>query len=193
MADNFDIDETGTPEPEQQPPKPSTNRNFLIILGVLGGVFVLAIIALVLFLVVILPQSQKQRAAQIALINANNTATVAALTEEAASLPTATATRVPPTATSTPTLKPSSTPVLAQPTSTAAQLAALDPRTATVAALLTQAAEARLTETSGPTATQSLPKTGFAEDVGIPGLIGITILLLVVIILVRRMRASAVS
>jgi LPXTG-motif cell wall-anchored protein len=198
MADNFDIDENENPEPTQQPPAPSNNRNFMIALGVLGGLFLLAVIAMIIFLALILPQSRVQREKQIALINVNNTATVAAVTAQAKSRTAATPTRVPPTTTPTTTptitLKLSATSVVAQPTKTPAPLIdQIDPRTATVSALLTQAAGAKLTATFGPTTTQTLPKTGFAEDVGIPGLIGITILLVVVIFLVRRMRASTAA
>jgi LPXTG-motif cell wall-anchored protein len=35
-----------------------------------------------------------------------------------------------------------------------------------------------------------LPTTGFAEDAGLPGLLGISALLIVVIFLARRMRAA---
>ena len=65
----------------------------------------------------------------------------------------------------------------------------MDPRTATVSALLTQAIVAQQTGTAPPTAT-ALPKTGFAEDVGLPSLLGLTLLLIAVIFIVRRLRAS---
>ncbi len=76
---------------------------------------------------------------------------------------------------STPVLAPTNTPVLNEPTE--------DPRTATVAALLTMQAAG----TTTPTAT-ALPDTGFADDVGIPGLFGLAGALLLVIILARRLR-----
>jgi LPXTG-motif cell wall-anchored protein len=76
--------------------------------------------------------------------------------------------------------------VVAAPTEVAAT-ATTDPRTATVAALLTQAAEAQQTVT--PTAS-GLPQTGFAEDVGVPGLVGLSLALIVVIFLARRLRTS---
>jgi LPXTG-motif cell wall-anchored protein len=70
----------------------------------------------------------------------------------------------------------------------------IDARTATVQVLLTQAAlsgQAVATGTLVPgTTATALPKTGFAEDAGIPGLLGLTALLLVVILLARRMRAA---
>jgi len=81
--------------------------------------------------------------------------------------------------------------VVAQPTNTPEPQTGgeLDPRTATVSALLTQAAVARLTTTGLPTST-ALPATGFMDEMGVPGLLGMTILLVVVIFLVRRMRAT---
>jgi LPXTG-motif cell wall-anchored protein len=84
---------------------------------------------------------------------------------------------------STPTSSP--TPLLAVPTDT--PVPTTDPRTATVAALLTQAASAQLTP--GPTTT-ALPSTGFADQVGIPGLVGMAILLIAVIFLARRLRTT---
>jgi hypothetical protein len=59
------------------------------------------------------------------------------------------------------------------------------PRTATVAALLTQAAQQ--TATVLPTAT-ALPGTGFADEVGAPSLLALAALLILVIFLVRRLR-----
>jgi LPXTG-motif cell wall-anchored protein len=60
--------------------------------------------------------------------------------------------------------------------------------TATVAALLTQAAAGKFT----PTPTSSaLPTTGFAEDVGVPGLFGIALVMILLIFLARRLRTAS--
>ncbi|MBN2258806.1 MAG: hypothetical protein JW704_13485, partial [Anaerolineaceae bacterium] len=64
-----------------------------------------------------------------------------------------------------------------------------DPRTATVAVLMTQAAQAKMTATHQGTVS-ILPKTGFADDVGLPGLVTLSLVLVVVIFLVRRLRTS---
>jgi LysM repeat protein len=61
-------------------------------------------------------------------------------------------------------------------------------RTATVAFLLTEAAIGRLTVT--PTAS-GLPATGFAEDVGVPGMVGLALVLIVVVFLARRLRTAS--
>jgi LPXTG-motif cell wall-anchored protein len=59
-------------------------------------------------------------------------------------------------------------------------------RTATVSALLTAAAESQVTPEA--TATE-LPDTGFVDDLGLPVLGGLALLLVAVIILVRRLRS----
>jgi len=140
------------------------------------------------YVLVILPRNKAGREAETARINAANTATVAYLTQAARneelkltlSAPTATATKMP-------TSKPTNTQVVVSATDTPA--ATPDPKSATVAAILTQTEAANMTATFLATTT-ALPKTGFVEDVGIPGLLGITIALLVVIFLVRRLRAN---
>jgi hypothetical protein len=140
---------------------------------------------------VVLPNNRGQ-ATKAAQINFANTSTVAALTQ-AATQGIKSPTALPPTLnpTVTVTLKPSFTPVLAIATSTQAPLqeSTLDPRTATVSALLTQAAAAKQTGTAPPTAT-GLPTTGFAEDIGLPSLLGLALVFIIVIFLVRRLRAS---
>ncbi|HEY3344201.1 MAG TPA: hypothetical protein VGJ97_04705 [Anaerolineaceae bacterium] len=101
------------------------------------------------------------------------------------------------------------------PTATATSVM-IDARTATVAALLTQAATNAPPGTSQPKATNTqvfaqgtpdtsilagtatpsplptataLPKTGFAEEAGIPGLMGVAVALLIVIVVARGLRA----
>lgn len=184
---NFDLNGTEAPPPPSGP----DNRGFILVVSLLGGLFLLALLIMALYVAVVLPRNRAQQSAQAAQINLSNTSTVAALTQ-AATLAVKSPTPVPPTVTltSTPTLKPTFTPVLAIATSTQAPAQEIvDPRTATVSALLTQAAQAKLTGTSSPTAT-ALPKTGFAEDVRFPTLLGLTVLLLAVIFVVRRLRAS---
>jgi len=55
-----------------------------------------------------------------------------------------------------------------------------------VAAFQTQVAAG--TQITGT--TTALPQTGFAEDVGLPGLLGAAAILLLVIFLARRLRLS---
>lgn len=68
--------------------------------------------------------------------------------------------------------------------------AAPDPVTQTVAALYTQAALAELTVYPTSTALGDVPATGFADEVGLPGLFIIGFVLVVIILLSRRLRST---
>jgi hypothetical protein len=81
-------------------------------------------------------------------------------------------------------LPPSATPVIAQATATVSPTS--NPATATVGAAFTQIAVS--TQTIIPTST-ALPNTGFADEVGLPGMFALTFALVIVIFLVRRLRA----
>jgi len=171
-----------------------SNRTFLVVAGILGGILLIALLAIAGYALVILPGRDTGQQTQVAAINATNTviaegAQLTALVMRGTITPTFTATLPPATetltpaptntATATPVLAPTNTP---EPTSEGTQ----DPGTATVAALLTQQAE----ETPIPTAT-ALPATGFADDFGVPGLLLVAGVLMVVIILSRRLRVSS--
>jgi hypothetical protein len=91
------------------------------------------------------------------------------------------------TAEVTSTVLPTNTPVIAEATSTLTETP--NPATATVGAAFTQIAIS--TQTIIPTST-ALPNTGFADDVGIPGMFAIALALVVLIFLVRRLRAVPV-
>ena len=176
-AMDYDLD-------EDSPPEESGNRTFIIVAGVLGAITVLALVCIAAYAFVVLPRQRAQRQEQDAAAIAQQTQVALGLAQTQAARnikPTATVTPIPPT--STPTSSP--TPVVALPTNTAAALG--DPRTATVSALLTQAAA--VTRTAMPTST-ALPSTGFVEDVGIPGLLGMAALLIAVIFLARRLRTA---
>lgn len=171
----------GTPPPEN-----ANNRTFVLVAGILGAIMLLTLVGLGLYAFVFGPSQRERQATQVAEINAQNTQvaraaalTAAALQFTATPSPTAIPTDTPP-----PTASP--TPVVVIPTQVLATNTP-DPRTATVAALLTQAAAAQ--ETVTPTAS-GLPQTGFGEDVGVPGLVGLTLVLIGVIFLARRMRAA---
>jgi hypothetical protein len=183
---------------------PSGNRNFILALGIMGGIFILVLIGLVWFW---LTSGQRGGGGQQADINATNQVIMTANAETASAAtkaaglvltpsvtPTATNTLVPPS--------PTNTQVLAQASATntpgtgGAILTVtpnLQTRTATIVALLTQNAaqtqtQAAMVKLTG-TAT-ALPKTGFAEDVGLPGLFAMALGLVLVIVLVRRLRLS---
>jgi LPXTG-motif cell wall-anchored protein len=174
---NMDFSSEETPPPEE-----SSNRTFLIVAGILGGITVLALACIAVYAFFVLPRQRTVREAQAATLTAQANDITTALAQTAiaaAATPTFTNT-VPPT----PTTVRSATPVLAVATDTPVPSA--DPRTATVAALLTQAAG---TQTMVATST-ALPTTGFADEVGIPGLLGMAVLLIAVIFLARRLRSA---
>ena len=171
-----------------------SNRTFLIVAGILGGILLIALLAIAAYAILILPGRDTGQQTQVAAINATNTAVaeeaqLTAIAKQITMTPTNTAT-LPPTNTPTPTLTPTktSTPVLA-PTNTPDD--SIDPATSTVAALLTQQAAGGAGGTPVPTAT-ALPATGFADDFGVPGLLLVAGVLMVVIILSRRLRSSSV-
>jgi hypothetical protein len=165
---------------EAPPPEESGNKTFLLVAAILGGIVLLSIACLAVYGFYWIPRQTAQRDAQQATLVAQNLQVGQALTEKAISDMLS---QVP---SGTPTLEPTATPVFQQTTPT---LAPADPQTATVAAALTQAAQAQLTVTGLPTST-ALPNTGFFDDVGAPGLAVMAMALVIVILLARRLRVS---
>lgn len=173
-----------------------SNRAFLIVAGILGGILLIALLAIAAYAILILPNRGTNQQTQAARINATNTAVaqeaqLTAIARQVTFTPTFTAT-IPPTETATPAPTSTSTPVLA-PTNTPEPVEGTpatpdSDATATVAALLTQQAAAD-EPTPVPTST-ALPDTGFADDFGVPGLALIAGVLLVIIILSRRLRTT---
>lgn len=186
----------------------SGNRNFMITIGILAAVFIVVVIVLIVIAAVVLPGNRDARLEEAALVNAHNTATSVAATnfaiaQEQAAIPTATPVQED-------TLEPTATPVVVFDTETPA-VSIVDltataekeiggppsgdgaDRTATVAALLTQAAQggtAVVTVQAGATIT-ALPDTGLADQVGLPVLFGLASLFVVIVFLVRRFRLSS--
>jgi hypothetical protein len=184
--DDFDDDETTEGE--------NDNRTFLLVAGGLGIVLVLALVCMVVYALVIQPSRNAGRETQVAEVNATNTsvamaARMTALAQAWTLTPTVTDTPAPNTATASPTpvLAPTDTPMEGDGTVTTEPDVTQDPRTATVAALLTEQAGGG---TATPTAT-GLPDTGFADDFGIAGMIALAAALVVVIFLARRLRTAS--
>lgn len=176
----YEGDDLNTLEEDAAPPEESGNKTFILVAAILGGVVLLSIACLAVYGLYFLPRQTAQRAAAQETLVAQNLQVNQALTEKAISDMLSQA----PSA--TPTLEPTATPVFEQTTPTAAPD---DPQTATVAAALTQAAQAQLTVTALPTST-ALPNTGFFDDVGAPGLFVMAVALVIVILLARRLRVS---
>lgn len=161
------------------PPEESSNRTFLIAAGILGFIVLVSIACLAVYALVILPGQRRNQQAAADAQSTQNAQIAGALTStfQAQLLPTETLTPL-----------PSATQVVAQATETATLPPTSDPATATVAAALTQAAQAQLTIVPTPSA---LAGTGFADEYGVPGLMIAAIALVIVIFLARRLRAPS--
>ena len=180
-----------TPEESpQEEPAPGGKSPFGLILGIVGGVILVGLLAFALYYFLLRPQMTAQREAKALQVNATNTAIAlnATQTELAviqqqtlAALPTATkAPTNTPVVAPTSTLRPSSTPVLLPVA-----------QTQTVVAFQTQAAATLTASAPGIPTSTALPQGGFAEDVGLPGMLAMAALLIVIIILARRLRFSS--
>src|SRR4030042_1547164 len=149
------------------PREESSNRTILFAAAAVGGLLVLSMVCLALYALVVAPRLQESRNAQATQIVLDNTQMAGSLTQTAAALnPTNTRapTRTPvPSATHTPTAAG----VVASPTST--PQSTIDPGIATAIAQATLAA-AQGGGGGTPTPT-ALPSTGFADEVGLPGLV----------------------
>lgn len=181
MLDDIDRD-----DPQEERPQRSGNNRFVALAGILGAILLLALIAVAIYALVILPAQQAPPVEPDAELSIQQTATALALAAQATDTTA-------PTSTTSPTPAPSDTPT-ATPV-TPIFTAAAGGATATVNALLTEAAQALTATPGGPTATpsstpSSLPDTGFADEFGFPGLIAAAGLLLVVIVFARRLRGE---
>jgi len=187
--DENNFDNSGeAPLPEES----NNNRTFIVAVGILGGIILISVACL--GAVYVFGRGRTAAAQQTQVANAANaTATAAAVnavmnqaltaTFEASILPTTTLT---PTSTSTPPVG------VASPTPTLVPgIPGLDgtsiAKTATIGAAYTQAAAAQLTIV---VTTTALPNTGFADDVGLPGLVVMALAFVIVILLARRLRIA---
>ena len=178
-----DMDNPENGQDEEPTPPGSSNRNFWIIFGVLGGVLLLALICMGVYAVTRLPAEREQAQSAAATRAAQATEISFAATQ------TAEAPRISPTKppTNTPPPLPTNTPLMLMGEATATATS-VDAAIATRSALMTLAAQTPVA-TALPTSTL-LPGTGFADEVGMPGLLALAVVFVVVIFLVRRLRAS---
>jgi hypothetical protein len=160
----------------------SSNRTFLIAAGALAVVVLLLVICMAIYGLVYLPGRNEARQATDQAVGTLNAQMFAAMTS------TAEAAQWTATVQASPTVLPTatSTPVVAMPADTATPDTL--PLTATMAVLRTQVAIAQLT----PTGTLAMPRSGIADEIGLPGLLIGVITLVAVIFLVRRLRAAPV-
>jgi len=192
MAEDFELT-GGLPEDDE-------NRTFVIAAAGLGGLIVLSLVCLGVYALILQPRQREAALQEPTSIVLTNTAVALGLTQTAEAEDfTPVPTEVPPTMTPSPTSTntPVPTQVVVLPTDTPTStpfttLATVAPLTETAAAQLTQTAEAIAGGAGSPTPTPTaLPSTGFADDIGLPGLVGLTALFLVVIFLSRRLRSRA--
>lgn len=197
--ENLDLNEEFDEEPV--PPEESSNRTFIIIAGVLGFIALLALVCIAVYALVLLPRTRLATENQRATVEAQNTQVAEMVastsTEEAlqaiiaAYTRTPTATELPPTFTAT----SSPTPVLAVPT-TAVVLPTDTPnaQTATAISLFAtldaNATRLASTFTARPGGATEMPGTGFADDIGLPAMLGMALLLIAIIFLARRLRTA---
>ena len=182
---NFD-DAGDAPLPEES----NNNRTFLIAVSILGGIILISIACIVG--VYLFGLRRNATNTQLAQANNNATATAAAFISEALtatsdkllSLPTTTSTPVPTSVVNLATSTVAATSVTPQAAGVDSTSIA---NTATIGAAYTQAAAAQLTVV--PTTT-ALPTTGFADEVGLPGLVVIALAFVIVILLARRLRTA---
>jgi hypothetical protein len=182
--------------PEAPPPEESNNRTFLIVGGIFAALIFLTLVCGAIYVLWLGPRLTSQRNAAQATIEAKNAQVVQQMTstaEAALFTPTPQPTFTP-TNTAIPPAVPvnSPTPVIALGATAATATQTTDP--ATLAAMQTQLA-VQMTSTvlmSGVAATPAagaMPKTGFFDQVA-PGLLILTLALVAVIFLARRLRRS---
>ena len=165
------------------PPEESGNKTFMVVAAILGVLVLLTIACGAIYGFYWIPRQAAAREVQQATLVAQNLEVNQALTKKAVENAL---TQAP---VATPTLEPTSTPLVQQTPVTPTLAPSADPQTATVAAALTQAAQAQMTVTGMPSST-ALPDTGFIDDVGAPGLAVMAMALVIVILLARRLRTS---
>jgi len=190
--DQFDQESFGGGDYEPEPPKRRGNRTFLIAIAIVGIILVVALILLLLVAPKLLANQRLAQQEQAAQINAANTATAMYATSQAQ---LAQATKTPTktvVAAAGGAAVPTKTPVVViqQNTPMGAGGSGLSAsELATVSALQTQMAGRGVLGTPGATST-ALPSTGFADEVGLPMMAGLAIILVAVIVLSRRLRMN---
>lgn len=173
--------ESGLPEmPPPNDPAP-TNRTFLIAAGVIAGLFIIGLLVFGGYLL-LGRNTAAERAVRAAAIEATNEAIAFAATETAVAVSQAEEAKAAPLQTQAPT----NTPVIVVATNTPRPTNTTSPD----AAGQTATASAQLTLTPLVPSPTALPTTGFADEVGLPGLFGLGLFLLVVVFFTRRMRLS---
>jgi type II secretory pathway pseudopilin PulG len=175
------------------PPEESSNRPFLIVAGILGGILLLSLLCIAAYAGFLLPRLQGQRSTQQAAAITQNYQIAQAATQTINAMnSTPTATKAKPTDTPKPAATNTPVVAVASPTNPTAEQGAGGLTTATLRVIQTTAAALQQTQTPGGlTATATgLPNGGWADEVGAPALLLMGIALVAVIFLARRLRTS---
>ena len=167
------------------PPEGKSNRTFLVVGGIFAALIFVTLLCGAAYILWLGPTLSSQTNATRAYIFTQNADVIGQMTSTAeAALWTAT---IQPTKTVTTTPRTTNTPVLAQssPTTTITS-------TSDVAAMQTQLSEqmtsTAIAEATRGTGGEGMPTTGFFDDLGLPGLIVLALMLVAVIFLARRLR-----
>ncbi len=192
------LDEGNNPNlmetPEAPPPEEGkNNRTFWLVGGVLAGLVFLTLVCMAVYFFYIAPNTAQQRTSAQQTIEAGNAQAISQLTQTAAAALLAQTPQASPLPLETGTLAATSTPVIAQNTAAATPTS----NSATVMAIQTQLSY-QMTSTGAaalPTVTSSsgaggMPATGFFDQIGLPTLIILAVVLVAIIFLARRMRKS---
>jgi hypothetical protein len=206
MAEDFDFEVPPVHEEDESP-----NRAFITAVAGIGGLLILSLICLGLYTLVIAPRQREARERRPTEIALTNTEIARLLTETAiagqgpgpgdgtvtaTSTTTPTPTEVVVVSTSTPTIthtpEPTEDPQTATAQAQATEDAAAQQPTAT-ATPAAATATATVVPTATPTSTPTeLPGTGgFAEDIGVPGMLLLAAVLVAVILVARRLRTRS--
>jgi len=183
MFDDFEDNDPTFPEDDEDAlPEESSNRTFIIAASVLGGIILLALICVAAYALIYIPKQKDAAAEASNVVVAQETDVAKMLTEAAVSTALAQTPLASPSAIFSPTASPTPVVAVATDTPTATPNTAA---TGTIAAALTEASGAVLTIV--PTSS-ALPNGGFADDVGIPGLVAMMLVLIAVIFFARKLR-----
>ncbi len=185
----FDDNDMSFPENEEEFEEESSNRTFIIAASVLGGIILLSLICVAVYALVLAPRQKQQATDADATRVAQNTQVAQMLTETAVAEALLLTPEASPTVLASPTASP--TPVIAVATETPTATPNVEATNA-VAAANTKIAEG-LQGTPAVTLPAELTNTGFADDVGIPGLLGMMVLLLAVIFFARKLRQASAN
>lgn len=195
------LDENSNPimsnTPDAPPPEEGGNRTFLIVGGVMAGLVFLTLVCMAIYFLVIAPRNTAQRSATQTAVSQANAQVIQQMTS------TAEAALWTPTSPPTPLASPSPSPVPMTPTSSPTPVIAVNTATVTVTtdpatliAMQTQlsgqmtSTALALATSSGAATPSTMPRTGFFDEIGLPGLILLALALIAVIFLARRMRKA---